>query len=728
MFKIFKISNYIIAYLIITIILLVNAIAIHSVFAGIIIGLFYILYTSLILGTAIFKNNNLIANLFLGIILTLCLISIISSFVYLIYKFDNINLIITILLLSLLVIIYLKFEKYKALNIIHENFKNSLQLLIPKKEKGLVYILYLIFIIVNIYCWYIVINSQTTRALHSPWEVIPGYFFLLFGLDVLILIGIVYFSKNMFWSLLSVFVTLLLSNSVAIIVYKLGYGFDPIIHLVNEKNIFTTGLITPKSIIYIGQYTLIVSLAKIFQLNLNGLEIFEKFFLPILTSLFLPYIIYNTFCNIRLINKSSTKKLLLCSLFFLPIASFIVTLPSSLANFYLLIGIFWGFLILTNGGISILPLVILTFASFVTHALVGLFSIIFLIIISLFLIIKKQQLHLINKVIFILITVIILSAIIPVSFIFNSKTTSVLKVTTNSLSVIKLNEFFHEFYSKIKFTSNDFPGFYKLIYNYGLSSISLLLISFAVLLIFLALRKKYLPVFLVFGATFIIIQINYLIMKYLFTFSGLIGYERDDYTERVFYGSFIFFLPFAIYIIIFIISRIFSKFNYLIKLIIILIIVIFSTITLYLKYPVYDNYVRNHGLSASLAGLKAVQYVNNDATANGYHDYFVLTDQMVSVMALKEYGYYKYYKDQFYYPIPTGGKLYTYYLKLIYDDQKIIYVKEASDFMGPKIVYLIVVNYWDNYNEISKRIKKISDEYNIIKTDDNEVLIAKFII
>ena len=61
----------------------------------------------------------------------------------------------------------------------------------------------------------------------------------------------------------------LLSFSVAAIVYKIGYGFDPFIHQATMELIDKKGVVTPKPFYYLGEYGLIVIFHK-----LTGISIY----------------------------------------------------------------------------------------------------------------------------------------------------------------------------------------------------------------------------------------------------------------------------------------------------------------------------------------------------------------------------------------------------------------------------------------------------------------------
>ncbi len=201
--------------------------------------------------------------------------------------------------------------------------------------------LYIPFIIVLISAFYVLFEHQTTDALRSPWEVVPPFFFLLYGVAILIFIGrsagsppptiaevsmeesasadggklrLSTLSKNAEGSLvehaelprhrsvsperetaerhqlLAISILTFLALSISLIIFPLGSGFDPFVHQATEKIIAATGTITPKPLYYIGQYTLVVFFSKILGISVAWID---KLLIPLLASLLLPWSIMN---------------------------------------------------------------------------------------------------------------------------------------------------------------------------------------------------------------------------------------------------------------------------------------------------------------------------------------------------------------------------------------------------------------------------------------------------
>ncbi|MFA4941786.1 MAG: hypothetical protein WC582_04320, partial [Patescibacteria group bacterium] len=71
---------------------------------------------------------------------------------------------------------------------------------------------------------FIIFSAQTSQAIISPWEVIPSYFFIFYGLTTTILIFTIASQEKSWVSLLLISFHYFLSFAVASSVYKIGYG------------------------------------------------------------------------------------------------------------------------------------------------------------------------------------------------------------------------------------------------------------------------------------------------------------------------------------------------------------------------------------------------------------------------------------------------------------------------------------------------------------------------
>ncbi|KKQ60844.1 MAG: hypothetical protein US81_C0012G0001, partial [Parcubacteria group bacterium GW2011_GWE2_38_18] len=176
----------------------------------------------------------------------------------------------------------------------------------------------------------------------------------------------------------------------------------------------------------------------------------------------------------------------------------------------------------------------------------------------------------------------------------------------------------------------------------------------------------------------------------LLPFNYLINYERSDFADRIFTVAVIFFLPFILLALSVITRKIIVQEKY-VRLGWLLIISLFITSSFYLSYPRYDQYFNSHGYSVGNFDIEAVKFISD----NSKDDYIVLANQQVSAAALSQFGFNRYYKDQiFYYPVPTSGPLYKYYLDMVYKKPSRETIIKAMDLAGVDEAYFVLNKYW----------------------------------
>ncbi len=189
--------------------------------------------------------------------------------------------------------------------------------------------------------------SRSDQPLISPWQVIKPAFFVSYTLASLILIlasvsDELKTNAKLFLISLHYFLSLL----IAVIIYKIGYGFDPFIHQATMELIDKKGLVTPKTPYYLGQYSLIIIFHKI-----SGLSIYflNKLLLPCLTAFFLPLAtlryLKSFFINPNDTDNNhnnSSRFLALIFLLILSVSPFIVTTPQNLSYLFLILTILNG--------------------------------------------------------------------------------------------------------------------------------------------------------------------------------------------------------------------------------------------------------------------------------------------------------------------------------------------------------------------------------------------------
>jgi hypothetical protein len=184
-----------------------------------------------------------------------------------------------------------------------------------------------------------------------------------------------------------------------------------------------------------------------------------------------------------------------------------------------------------------------------------------------------------------------------------------------------------------------------------------------------------------------------LIVKLPFAF--LIDYERNDYSGRVLLLAGFTLIPFVVLAFYTLLARL-KKQNAFIQSPFYIFFALILSASLYASYPRFDNFHNSRGYSLSSSDIMAVEWIEQDAK----NDYIVLSNQQVSAAALKTYGFKKYFlakdsgKEIFYYPIPTGEKLYSYYLDMVYKKPNRATINQALDYTGAETAYFVLNKYW----------------------------------
>jgi len=626
-------------------------------------------------------------------LIILCLVSICGSIVYRFYALNNFGVFLTIVLVAAGHIIARK-QYNKNNNLFLRKFKYSI-------FYNLYFILFYAFLFI---CFYILFTSLTTRSIISPWQVVPWYFFIFYGLTAYVFLIIINIQKKIKQpsnQIIFLFFTpfCFLSFSVALIVYKINYGFDPFIHQATLDLINKKGFVDPKPFYYLGQYSLEIIIHKITNIPLFWID---KLLVPLLASIYLPIVLYRTLRE--KFKKQTVILLAILSLLIFPFSFFIITTPQNLAYLFLILSILFGI-----SGSDLFIIYLLALAAFVTHPIAGIpaLSFAFAIMIhrSKFIFFKYK------KYFYSLIFTLTIFTLPLLFYIFE-------KGSHNSQHGYENNYNFFTLIPKIIIPSQEniilnFVYFYG--FNVKIFIAALALIGFIVML---RNKKIYKTYFIYFGFS-IALFLSYFLTTYL-PFDFLISYERSNYADRIFQVASFFLLPFLILAIYKIILKAKQQ-NKFVCISFGVFGILLITASLYTSYPRVDHYFNSRGYSTSENDIKAVRWINDNAESG----YIVLANQQVSAAALNEFGFKKYYKrDIFYYPVPTGGSLYQYYLDMVYDKPSRKTMKSAMDLAGVNSGYFVLNKYWWAFKKILDEAKLSADEWK--EFDGGEVYVFKY--
>lgn len=554
-------------------------------------------------------------------------------------------------------------------------------------------------------------QSETDKSIISPWQVVPAKFFVSYIFASLALIFIL--TRQRFrhgLKMLGLSAHYFLSLGVALIVYKIAYGFDPFIHQATMELIADQGAVEPKPFYYLGEYSLVVIAHK-----LSGISVYllNKFLVPLLAAIFLPWGIIRLTRSQSQTLLSSHKKapMYLSALLALGIgfSPFIISTPQSLSYLFLILALALGL-----SGRRLLWPFILSLAALAIHPLTGLPALGWLG----FLTLQKYE-ERIKKVYvkFLRTFLFIANALILPSALFISGANNLKEATFNFASLLSPLKALWEKFSLAGTENIWLNTSYFLAANYPLWIILLIIAGW---LIYRRNKQKKIYSSLLLSSGSLIFA--YLLAG-LINFNDVISYEQDGFASRLLILIIIFSLPFIILAL--------NRFLILIKnrgrlerIIWLSAGLVWLSASLYFSYPRFDNYFNSRGYSTGANDIKAVQLIASEAEK----PYIVLANQQVSAAALKEFGFDNYHSGPdgkiFFYPIPTGGPLYQYYLDMVYKNPSRETMAKARDLAGVEESYLVVNKYWHQSAQVIAEAKISADDW---QTVADEVYIFKYL-
>ena len=556
--------------------------------------------------------------------------------------------------------------------------------------------------------------ARSARPLITPWEVVSPRFFFFFILSSGQLWFIILknsFTKKFKLSLISVHYFLILI--VAVIVYKIGYGFDPFIHEATINLIVQNGVVTPKTPYYLGQYGFIVILNKCLGLSI---ALLNKLLVTLLAAMLLPGAIYKLSKKLFFETKINSGAPWLSTIIILSFLTplFIITTPQNLSYIFIILALLSGL----NKEANIKTLIFALTAAAI-HPLAGIPALIW----SMWLIVKKYTTdkRLSNYLLNIL-TITLSIFLTPLALFFASgKKISNFQLNFETIITPLLNVFKLDSAGREDWLLN---LTYLLQKNY---SILILVLIISGLVIFFKNKKQITLAKNIQGALMIGSSLFFgFIISNQIAFSELIVYEQGSYAKRILIIILLFLGPFILLLLNKLFNQILNDKRFLVKITWLIIGLFFLSINLYLSYPRFDKYFNSRGYSTSIFDLEAVQVIEKQKTNKNY---VVLANQQVSAAALKVFGFNNYYDSAlgpiYFYPIPTGGPLYQYYLQMVYNQPERETTYQAMDLTGTNELYLVINKYWYESDKIIKAAKVTADNWS--KIANQEIYIFKYL-
>ncbi|MBP9760901.1 MAG: hypothetical protein KBD15_01510 [Candidatus Magasanikbacteria bacterium] len=538
---------------------------------------------------------------------------------------------------------------------------------------------------------YKVCSKRLGDTIISPWTFVGPLFFITFFVMIAGLFWLLQQKKlDKKIGIMLIVGQYVLMLSVALIMYKHGFGFDPFIHQATEEWILQNGFITPKVPYYIGQYMLVIFL------SLGGtiptLSI-DQALVPLLAGILIPLWCFFTFQK-----KLSLFALALLPL--LPLSFFIVTTPNNLA---LLISLLIAFSIYTEfeektpvfHRSRILPLVLVLTAASI-HPFVG----IPLGIIYTGSIVLQHQTYRVLPYVYAL----ILTLALPLLFFVYLGGVETLANPLHSLWV------FASLFQAPHWYMGKSPSLaWELLYAYKQWIVPLVcMVSIAGM----SLVHKKTPLFVRFSLiTAGALCVSSLLVATAIVPPNIISYERGNYAHRLLLLALIFLLPFVYHAYTHLAAKATTNKRRML-------IAIFGSglmlVSWYFTYPTRDPVSLYTGYSVRDADIEAIEFIHE--RNNFEPNYIVLSNQVIGAAALQTLGFLPYHRladgsEHYLYSIPTGGILYEYFRKMIYEYPKREWMEQAMDVAGVDTAYFIHTNYWAPAGIIRDAAKKEADTW-----------------
>lgn len=693
-------GKYTIFGVLITILNIWSILKLSSPFWGSVFLFFYLFFFGFYLGQVFLPKEKNIWKRFFGIIGTISLFIIIQSIIYWFYQIDQATVSFTLIFIPILISLQKTHEEdpFEGVeNIIDPKMYEHVKSYLSTKLMGIIVLSFDIILLA------VLLGRRYTDTLISPWTIFGPNFFILFFLTTFILLLISQKAKKNAGNLFLIIIHLTLIFTIALIVFKLGYGFDPFIHQATEKYISTNGSITPKNPYYIGQYMYVVGGQFLTHLSIHSLD---KSVVPLFAGIILTLSIYFPFSK-----KEGSEKNLLPAIIMVPfimLSSFIMTTPNNLALLLALVITFWIWYEQdhqTNGTILLGILISLTACAI--HPFIGL-PILIIYLAHTIILTKKINIKTKIQVLLLIIYSLLLTLVTPLAFLLNS-----LRSGEKLLLKNPLNNFldFLSIFSRPHWIMLDRGTWWQQIFYYYRDCVKPLVIIIILAGIFIAWKKWRKATIHFYLITAVSLIISAFLISTTIKFPDVISYEQTAYGKRLLELTLIFLLPFFIIFWQQVFDWIRKKKTW--RFPITLLLTGLILISFYFTYPTRDNVSLHTGYNVRQADITTVHFIDN--LNNHEKNYIVLSNQLISVAALREFGFAKYLTtpagEQYFYSIPTGGPFYQYFRKMVYEQPLKKWMLEAMDYAGVDKAYFVHTNYWAPAGIIRDEAKKEADRW-----------------
>ncbi len=533
----------------------------------------------------------------------------------------------------------------------------------------------------------IFVSARTTEALASPWQVVPFPAFILFGLATFLLLWL---SKNVSGRIMAALLSLHLfvAYGIAETVYAYGFGFDPFIHRATEEHIAKFGFILPKKPFYNGQYVLTVTLHWLTNLSIDAID---RWLVPVTAALTLPWVLRESLAKFWL-KPSPNEAFWSIGILLFPMLPLTFTTPSNLTVLFLL----YTILLLPQAEESKSArklLALVAIASIVIHPLIGMLGA--CLVVS-YLICKKTK----NLPLAAALALLLNAAIAPCLLIANN--------IMNSGRPFVFGDFLSRWPMFAGLFTSPYAAFagpryngWDLLYGfYALLPLGLALGAIVGAIVLWREGKQRLVAACAATSLGSILAAGAISMAVYIP--DVISFEQSEFSLRLVHAAGLVLMPLFFAGADAAFRKIILKEISLAGAAFFITLALAIVAALYLTYPQYNERVQYAGWGVSRADFDAARLIHGEAGGNRY---IVLSDQMLSVAALRLYGF----KDLAY-AIPTGGELYQYFLRMTEGEESRQTMDDAMAYAGVSRAFFALSDYYPYYGELCAGAAAFSDK------------------
>ncbi len=669
-----------------------------------------------------------ITSLLLAPLVSAIIVIIIGTPLYWLYRFDIEAIIVIIAALSIISIIA-SIWPLPTKQVTYLPTRSLANTLNPYNKHKLPTIVFsLLYLLIICICMFLLLQGRTIDATLGPWDRINGIFFISYGVASFLLLAIGYLQKTK----TSIYLLLLIIHgictlSVLGIIFPLGYGFDPFLHRAAETIIDQYGVVSPKTLYYIGQYVVVVFLSKLLSIPIFYID---TWLVPILAVF---SVIPLTVLSIqRLISERSMTMTLAALIFIIPFTSIINTTPWSLSFLLFVVTLLLILLYIQKQLKALLVIAYcVTIASIFVHPLGGIPTLIVTGIATMIYELMPRIHRKTSKTITSIFVVATMSILVPFAFFLNSYFSKQLSIAVSPPADIP--SFFENIESLIFSYVSRFNAWQDMAYFFPhIFGLLLIVIALSVTAYYWNTHRMYRKAFSTLWLCWLAIFTNFILIKGFIQFNSIITYEQGIFAQRLYDASTIVLLPFGVIVLYSLLRRLFltSK-NYPgIKIASIVIFAGIITANLYTSYPKRDAYNAYHGYTVSTSNIETVKWIEKNA---GDVSHVVLASQVVAAAAIQEYGFKQYFRgkidgqiqDIFYYPTPTSSPLYADYREMLSNptQEKISNIMSTYDI---DLFYLVVNHYEPQYEGTNNKLRSVATSEYVIHESNSEDTIFVF--